>query len=234
MSGIGLGLKVASVAARMAGVKGMVAKVPTPVWEGFAVLGYALALLLTHQHAVHDHDAALVKTTIASRDTLWEQKFKAVDAQAQDLRRKAEQLHANIAQEVKDQHDAQIRSNATIAADLVRGGPGKASAAAGCRPVDHPGVPATAGGPQQPAAGANAPAAPMPAGNGVSGVPVASGPAVLDPDLALVSWRWLDGQGQQFDDLLAEVVAWRTWHPKEAAAWEQMRSRLSKTTAPKP
>jgi hypothetical protein len=234
MTAIRLGFTALNLAARFPRVAGVFGKVPKAVWEALTVAAYALALIAAHQHYVHAHDQALVKATIARRDGQWLDQLAKSHAAAVAARTKTEAAAAKISTDTKGIHDAQVSHNAVDARDLQLRGPGKAAAAAYCGPGGHPGVPAAAGRHVEAAAGADAAAGEVHPGNGLAGVPQAPvgnqpGPATSEsgaPALAVVPWSWLVDRGQEFDDLLAEATAWRTWHPKEAALLEKMRSDL--------
>jgi homospermidine synthase len=53
MSGIGLGLKGAALAARLVGVKASFAKVPRWVWIGLAITAAVVGAVIWHQSAAH-------------------------------------------------------------------------------------------------------------------------------------------------------------------------------------
>jgi len=67
---------------------------------------------------------------------------------------------------------------------------------------------------------ARCPAIPASPGNGTRPAkPDAPGPALPPGDRAAVPWPWLVQRGQEHDQLLAEVQAWRTWHDEVLKVW---------------
>jgi hypothetical protein len=201
-------------------IPGALKLVPKWVW-------YALALALAwhfalswHRGQVKAHDADIV----AARDAQWQARFDAMRAKADDVRRKAEALSAQISTTLKDQNDATNRHIAVDAGDLRLRGPG-AAAAIGCRPGDHPGLSAAAGQPgaagdQRPHAAASA----LPGGNRRTDVTPVPGAGISDDAQAAVPWRWLVGRAEQADLDRAEVLTWRDWYARQTEAWQRLRS----------
>jgi hypothetical protein len=225
MAGIGAGLAALNLGARLTGAGAFVKRVPRWVWIALAIVLALVAVLIWHQHKVRAHDAALVKATIDKRDRQWRDQLAKSHAAAIAARTRHEAIATKISTDTKGIHDAQVRNNAASAHDLQLRGPGKA-AAANCGPGYYPGVPAASGRPEQYSSGADASAAEVHSRNGVSSVSVAPGGVLRAPgsDFAVVPWSWLVDRGKEFDDLLADDRAFRTWYPKEAAEWERMRA----------
>lgn len=241
-AGLAARLAESFVGQKVKAVVGFLTVIPKPVWEAIAVIGYAAALFALHQQHAHQVVDRAVKAAVAQRDHDWEERVASEHAGALAWKVQAEAESIKIATVEKERHDAQVATNAAVARDLQLRGPGKAAAGAGCGSVHYPGLPAAAGGHDVGASGANAAADQVPSGNGLAGLPGPAGgalrpsgaaqPATGADALAVVPWTWLTDRGHEFDDLLAEVVAWRTWHPKEAAAWQARRARLAVPTKP--
>lgn len=216
--------------------------IPKPVWEAIAVIGYLLALVALHQQHAHQVIADAVKAAIAKNDAAWRDRLADEHAAALAWKTLTDAQSIKIATIEKGKHDAQVASNAAVARDLQLRGPGQAAAGPGCRPVNGSGLPAAAGRHVDAAAGADAAADHLSANDGLAGLPGPAGgalrapgaaqPATSDQALAVVPWAWLTDRGHEFDDLLAEVVAWRSWHAKEAAALEARRAALPKPVKP--
>lgn len=220
-------------------------RIPRQVWLVLAIVALLVAAFFWHQHKAHSAiDSAVkaaVSTAIDKRDGQWRAQLAKAHGQAIAERDRSEANGRKIATDTKGIHDEAVRNNAGDARDLFLRGAGKAAAPAGCRPGDYPGLSAAAGRYVDHPSGADAAAAEMHPGNGLAGVQHApggilrSGPAsTSDGAFAIVPWSWLTEQGRQFDDLLAEAKAWRTWHPKEAAEWERLRGAARTSALPEP
>lgn len=193
MAGLGLGL--ATVGERLAGVGGFfkpvgsfLTKIPKPVWEALAVIGYALACYAVHQRAVHEHDQAL----IAANNAQWQAHIASAAGRIQ-------QQAAQIAADANQLREANDEANSRIAidaGDLRMRGPGKAVCPG--RPVR-----AAATGQPQP----------------TSPEPDAARPALPADDLAAVPWPWLVNRAEEHDSLRAEVLAWRKLYAQIVAMW---------------
>jgi hypothetical protein len=181
---------------------GILTRIPKPVWEAVAVIGYLVALIALHQHYAN---AALKAADQAG----YERRASEDAAALIELRNRAHTAETNgkaISQDERSKNDAQV-ADIHRTADAIRlRGPGAASSGR----VDHPALPAASGEPQ-PAPGASGAAA--------DPVPAADGP---DP-LAVVSWRWLVGTGEQCDIERAENVSWRGWYVRQSAEWAKLK-----------
>jgi hypothetical protein len=182
-------------------------KIPRWAWIALAIVLAIAALCVWHGHRIARHDRALEARVTAKVDAAWQARFDQMRAKADDVRQKAETLSRKISATLKDRNDAHIRNNAADADDLRLHGPGRASAP-GCRPGDHPGLPAAAGQ----------------SGGADRGAGPPSSSLLADDRLAFVPWSWLVDEARQADDSSAEVLTWRNWYEQQAAAWEKMRN----------
>jgi hypothetical protein len=186
-----------------------------PRWVWYALLAaFAWHLALSwHAGKVKAHDAAIV----AAHDAQWQVRLAAERDHALAVARNAEQTAAKINAKLKDSHNAQVRHNAADADDLLLRGPGAAASAAHCRPVDRPGFSAGAGQPRGGGDAGGAAASSLHPADGLSGLPAS--------DFAVVPWSWLVDFARQADDSRAEVLTWRDWYDRQAAAWDKMRAQ---------
>ena len=195
MSGIGLALSGLSIASKLTGAgnaaKGFLAAIPKPVWEAIAVLGYALALIALHQHAVHEHDASI----ISANNAQWQARLNAAAAQ---MKAKDVEIASMSAQLRKVNDEANQAIAADAAAQRVRG-PGKAA----CPGVS--GAAPSASGPQPSSRPGDAPLAQLP---GTGGLNLIALPFADTIDF-----------GAEHDSYRAEVTSWRAWYGKLIAAW---------------
>lgn len=230
MSGaiLGIGAKVALGAS---GFGDFIKKNP---WVGYIIAGLiALGIVgFMHHRAVVKHDQALVLKEDGKRDAMWQARFDQMTAKAKKIAADATALSAKITAKNKEIYNAQISSNAALAAAVLRNGPGKA-AAIGCRPIPYAPIPVTAG-PAGNAPGSNASSAQVLAGNRVSSVPDPSQRVLRDSSLALVPWGWLTQMAQEHDDLLARDAAYSNGWDQQAAAYEALRQKLLQATGDKP
>lgn len=120
------------------------------------------------------------------------QELNTISAQAS----KAEADGKAIAKRLQEKNDEDNRRIAGDANSLRVSGPGKAV----CRPA-----PAAAGGHVPTAPAADAPVAPLPDAGGV--------------ELIALPFDDTTRFGESYDQLLAEVQAWRTWHDEVLKAW---------------
>jgi hypothetical protein len=204
-------------------IGGALGLVPKWVWYLLAAAAAWHFALAWHRGQVKAHDAEV----IAARDAAWQLRFDAMHKVADRATRQLETAAAAIAAQQKEAHDATVRDNAAVAADLRLHGAGKAAAPANCRPVGLAALPAAAGGPERTGGGANPPASPLSAADGLSRLPSGA-----RDDFAIIPWSWLTEEvAKPADDSRAEVIAWRTWWPKMNAAFEDMRKRLTDAAA---
>lgn len=209
LAGIG-GTGALGIGARILGwdrkLVGLAKQIPP---KGWLAIGVAIALIVgffVHQHharAVIAHAKADQK---AADQAAFDRKLQQLAAKADQIRVQAEQLHAAVTQQIRTKHDEEDRNIGARGDALRLRGPG----AALCRPIDHPGVPAGAGGPL--AAGGSANAAvdrlPYPEWGQLIGMP-------FDDTTRF---------GEQHDRYRNEILAWHEWWPKMNAAYEKLRS----------
>jgi hypothetical protein len=194
------------------------ARVPRWAWIALAVTLLLVAGAIWHHHKAQAAIDRAVAAAVTARDAQWQKRLEQAHADALAWKGKAEASARTISDLKRKQHDEDLRRIADDAGDLRLRGPG-AAAAPGCRPGDHPGLPAAAGGPHQPDRAASAAPGALPSTDRVPGLPAAAADR-----LALVPWGWLVDVGQGSDDARAEVLTWRSWYAEQFAAWERMRS----------
>jgi hypothetical protein len=156
-------------------------------WLGL-VASAVLAFLYIHQAGETRH----WKKQSAQFEKLYradETSLKRIADQANSLKEKADR----IAAEIRSKTDETNHRISGDAADILRGGPGKA--------VCHS-TPASSGGSQPQGGAGNAPGLTLP-------------PA----DSAAVPWIWLTERSEQADLNRAEVLAWREWYARLVAEW---------------
>jgi hypothetical protein len=190
-----------------AGVKllGFARRIPPKTWLYIAVAVAVVAGVVWHQHRAHAAIAAAEARGVDRANAIWSAKVAKVAAEAAAVRRSAERVGAAISKEERTKDDeARIRNATTSDALRLRGA---GAAASHCRPLDHPGLAAAAGGHEPGAAGPDAAGPPVPAG-----------------DWALVPWGWLVERAREHDDGLAEIIAWRSSDQRQREAWEKMRA----------
>jgi hypothetical protein len=185
---------------------GFLASVPKPVWEGFTVVAYVLALLFLHQHYAN---AALKAADAAGYQRRADEDAKAIVELAAKVRTTDAQLAAIATNQRNHADEENRRTNADADALLVRG-PGKATAPVCGGPVANSRVPAAASGPQPANRTAQDTGALLPGGDGQA-------------DRTIVSWRWLVGTIRQCDLDRTEALSWRNDYQARAKVWAQLK-----------
>jgi hypothetical protein len=99
MAGLGAGIAALNIAGRLTGAKAALAKIPPKVWYALAAIALLVGGYFYHQHRAHQHDKALVKSTIEKRDAQWRTQISKEHAAAVAWKGQADQLHAQIAQD---------------------------------------------------------------------------------------------------------------------------------------
>lgn len=207
----GLGLKAASIAARLAGVGGTLKKVPRWVWIALAVFVLLVAFAIWHQHRAHAAIAAAKADQKAADDAAWQAALDREREAAGKWRHAAELNAKAISDRTRTQNDETNSHIDADARDLLLRGPGKAAET--CRrPVDPAGLPAAGG---QPGSGSHRP----PDGAGTV-LPGDDGTA----ERAIVPWNWLVGRARQCDLDRTEALTWRDWYQRQANAWAAQRA----------
>jgi hypothetical protein len=170
-----------------------------------------------HQHYAHKALNSAVAAAKAEQRTADAAEFQKTlareSAQAKTDRQALESVQAENANLERKAHETVVANDAADAAALRLHGPGLA-AAGNCRPVDHPGPSAAAGG--------HIEAAPV-ADDAGPQVPPANGQGLSDGD-AIVPWSWLVARAQEHDDLLDTERTRRDDDVKQRAAWEKFRA----------
>jgi hypothetical protein len=185
MSGLaGIGL-----AARLSGAGRVFKLIPTWAYVAFGIALAAFLGVLYHQHRIHQHDAALVKATIAAED-------QRIAAKALAIKKAADTLNTNISTLIRSKNDETNRAIIADAGDLRVSGPGKAAC------LGRASLPAPA-------------SRSVPA----SGDGNAAGPQVPSGDSAAVPWGWLTDRAEEHDLNRAEVLSWREWYQRMIASW---------------
>jgi hypothetical protein len=181
-------------------------KIPPKVW-----LAIAAVVLLIVGFFVHQHHARVViangkaEQKAADQDA-FNRKMAQIAAKANQIRVQAEQLHAAMTQQIRTRHDEEDRNIGARGSALRMRGPG----AALCGPINHPGVPAGAGGRFAPGGSGNASVdrVPYPEWSQLIGMP-------FDDTTHFA---------EQHDRYRNEVAAWHEWYPAMVSAWEKLRS----------
>jgi hypothetical protein len=148
----------------------------------------------------HWHSGA-VRRSVAANDALWKAKFDRLGEESRAIADRTNRATAKIAEALRSRTDEE---NLRIAADadaLRVSGPGKAVC------TGHAGLSAATGGREQSAPLTDAARPPLPT-----------------DERAAVPWLWLTGRGQEHDDLLTEVKAWRAWHDEVLKVWPSLGS----------
>jgi hypothetical protein len=193
----------ASIALKLSGVGGMLKQIPPKVWYALAAIAALAGAYFLHQHHAHSVIAAAKTEQKKADDAAWQAAFAKMHEAAAKWKVAAELNGQTIAQRERKLNDEEHSRNAARADDLRLHGPGKA---AGCRPVDHPGLAAVSSG-----------------RNKAAPVADAAGREVPATDWALVPWGWLVDRAKEHDDLLADEQTRRAADAEQRAAWEKMR-----------
>jgi hypothetical protein len=213
MTGIGgivAGIGFRAVAGKaIANAKSDFAAIPPKVKLALLAIALLAVAVIVHQRFAHKAiraaELAGEATGEARANAAWSAQVRQAKAAAETARLKAEALSRSIANQERTRHEEALRRDAADAGTLLLRGPGAAAGRRG--PVDHPGVPAGAGGHLDPAAKPDDPGRQMPSG-----------------DWALVPWSWLVSRAQEHDDILSEAVTWRRDHARQSAAWQQLKA----------
>lgn len=158
-------------------------------WLYIAIAAAVIGCFFLHQHLMHRHDAALVKSTITAED-------QRIAAQALAAKKKIDSRLAAVVAPIRSRNDETNRIIIGSARAIGLLGPGKAACGR------SPGLPGPASGPV------------APGGNGD-----AAGPYMPPEDRAAVPWVWLTDRAEEHDLDRAEVLSWRLWYQKVLAAW---------------
>lgn len=183
-------------------------KVP---WQGWAVLAFVVLAIggawwVNHKISAAYSDGRAQGRIEANAD--WQLALDAAHADAVKWRTAYEATSAFISTRLREQHDQDLRDNARLAGDLGLRGPGQA--AARCGPGGAAQLAGGACGREPAPAGPDAPADPVPAGDG----------------FAVVPWGWLVDRAREHDDLLAENQSWRSWHHDQRNAYDEAVAQL--------
>jgi hypothetical protein len=192
MSGIGLGLKAASIAAKLSGARSALAKVPPKVWYALAAITLLVGGYLYHQHAVHKALNAAYQSGVAAEAA-------HVEKQAIAIKAKADTLNARIASAIRSRNDEENGRIHADAGNLRLLGSGKAAC------PGNPGFSAAAGQSRPAGRPGDAAVAPLPDAAGI--------------DLIGLPFNDTVSFGEDHDLDRAEVLSWREWYQKLIAAW---------------
>lgn len=212
MAGIGAGLAALNLGARLTGVRAFVERVPRWVWIALAIAAILVAGWIWHGRQMAAHDADLTARVTAARDAQWQKRLDDAHADALRQRGDFDAAAKHITELQRKLTDEENRHIAADRADLRLHGPGKAAAAPGCRPGDHPGLAGIAGRPV---------AQPGPAAHAGTEVPAGDGPG----QFAVVPWNWLVDVVAERDAFRIEAIGWRTRDYMLAQEWERMRQQ---------
>lgn len=180
---------------------GILASIPKPVWEAFAVIGYIVALFALHQHYAN----AAIKAADAAGYERRAAEDAAVLLELQNRARTAETNLAQIAQDERTKNETAARARDAHADSLLSRGPG----AARCGLVGNPPLPAAPGG-QEPSA--------RPVDVGLGGVP-----GQERPDLIAVPFPEFIARSRQCDADAAEALSWRSADDRNRVEWAKLK-----------
>lgn len=191
--------------AKLLGVRKVLAKVPTFVWVLIAASLVLVVAWRWHVGEVKGADRAGFNRGVDTTKTAYKKALAIARVIALQRRAKQEAAAAAITKELNGETARLRRERDAAARRLLDHGPG----AAACRgPVDHPGVPAAAGG-NRPAATGSAALAGLPSDQG--------------QQLAGLPWAGTVALAANHDALRAYYLADRAWHERQAAEWEKLR-----------
>ena len=181
-----------------------------PGWAWGVLAGLALlgGMVWWHVHAVNAAFDRGKVAGIAASNASWERSFNQMKDVSETWRDRYTTASTALSDKLGARYAQDLRDNAVAADDLRLRGPGKAAACG--RPIDHPAVPGRASGAGPAPAAPDAPGPDMPAGNG----------------FAIVPWGWIVQRTQEHDDLLAEVIARRTWYDQQKTLHDDEVAKL--------
>lgn len=169
-------------------------------WHVWAVMALIVAVGLgkcAHDRQVKQFGREQFTAGVNAEKEATNKLLAKAHADALAWKAKAEANAATISQDIRGRHEATLRDTGARADALRLRGPG----AARCRPSDNPGVSSAASGNQPPSG----------AGDGSTG-------GVPPEDRIAMPFGWFVDRAEQCDFNRAEVLAWREWHQRQAAA----------------
>ena len=182
-----------------------------PSWLIYGLTG---VLVLGGAYLWHGHTVKVARhegyvAGEAAADGAWQSSFHKMQQASNIWRGLYETKSDMLSNEIRKNHEQDLRANATRADDLRLRGPGKA-ALGYCGPQPSTVVAGPAGGPDAPAAQPGAPPAEVPGGD----------------RQAVLSWGFVVRTGQEHDDAVAENAAWRAWYVRQKELYDSAVARL--------
>lgn len=204
MSGLGLAFTGLNFAARAAGVKSALAKVPPKVWIVLAIVIAVVTAFFAHQHYAHKALKAQYKAGYA-------QAMDDVKVRALKLKNKLDGVTTKISQLERNRNDEEALRIGRSTDSILRRGPGRAVCS---QPAASPGQPVA------PAGAANVAVGELPDGEGVTLIGMPFNDTV----------RFAG----QCDLNRSEALSWRRWYDALVKAWPKSSPAASPRSSESP